>query len=58
MLRLSEVDARLRPLVRRAVEAKVPQPRIVELTGLARNRGVVADRRRVIEIGSASRARA
>jgi hypothetical protein len=34
--RLSEVDATLRPLVRRAVEAGVPQPRIMELTGLAR----------------------
>jgi hypothetical protein len=35
--RLTELDAVLRPLVRDAVAAGVPQPRIGELTGLARN---------------------
>jgi len=34
--RVAEIDATLRPLVRKAVEAGVPQPRIGELTGLAR----------------------
>ncbi len=34
--RMAEVDAVLRPLVREAVAAGVPQPRIGELTGLAR----------------------
>ncbi|MEU5840142.1 hypothetical protein ABZ820_41785 [Streptomyces diacarni] len=35
--RLSALDETLRPLVREAVSAGVPQPRIGELTGLARN---------------------
>lgn len=34
--RVAEVDETLRPLVRRAVAAGVPQTRVRELTGLAR----------------------
>jgi len=34
--RLAEVDATLKPLVRRAVDAGIVHPRIMELTGLAR----------------------
>jgi hypothetical protein len=33
---LAEVDSRLRPLVRQAIEAGVPRTRVRELTGLAR----------------------
>jgi hypothetical protein len=36
MAKVVEVDSRLRPLVRSAIEARVPQMRIVEITGLAR----------------------
>jgi hypothetical protein len=35
--RVAEVTETLRPLVRQAVTAGVPQPRIMEITGLARN---------------------
>ncbi len=35
--RVAELDAALRPLIRQAVEVGVPQPRIGEITGLARN---------------------
>lgn len=37
LARVAELDETLRPLVREAVGAGVPQPRIVEITGLARN---------------------
>ncbi len=37
LARVAEIDAMLRPLIRSAVEAGVPQPRIVEITGVARN---------------------
>ena len=37
LARVAELDGDLRPLVREAVAAGVPQPRIVEITGLARN---------------------
>lgn len=37
LARVTEIDETLRPLIRNAVEAGVPQPRIVEITGVARN---------------------
>lgn len=36
MEQVAEVDSQLRPLVRAAIEASVPQMRIVEITGIAR----------------------
>lgn len=36
MAKVAEIDSRLRPLVRSAIAAGVPQMRIVEITGIAR----------------------
>ena len=35
--KVAEANEKLRPLVQAAVAAGVPQPRIMEITGLARN---------------------
>ena len=37
MAKVADIDSTLRPLVRAAIEAGVPQMRIVEITGIARN---------------------